>query len=136
MEKTLGNSLMASSSHDTALGIHYIVECKGGKEITLTDPKAVLDTLINCAKTAGATVIDSIIHQFSPYGLSGVVVIAESHITIHTWPEHQYSAIDIFTCGEDNIAQKIYEEIIEAFAPTTHSVKKITRGVPSCYSSV
>ena len=117
--------------HYSPLGIHYLVECKGGKEIKMETPQELLDELIRCALAAGATVVDSLIHQFSPHGLSGVVVIAESHITIHTWPEHQYSAIDIFTCGEENIAKSIYENIIDAFTPEAHSFQKIERRVPS-----
>jgi S-adenosylmethionine decarboxylase proenzyme len=56
--------------------------------------------LCEAAKTMGATLVDARFHQFSPYGISGVVVIQESHLTIHSWPEYGYAAIDIFTCGE------------------------------------
>lgn len=52
------------------------------------------------AETMGATVVTSNFHQFSPYGISGVVIIQESHLTLHTWPEHGYAAVDLFTCGE------------------------------------
>ena len=56
--------------------------------------------MIGAANEAKATIIESRFHQFSPYGISGVVVIAESHLTIHTWPEYRYAAVDIFTCGK------------------------------------
>ena len=55
------------------------------------------------AKEMGATVLSSNFHPFSPIGVSGVVIIKESHLTIHTWPEHHYAAIDIFTCGDIDI---------------------------------
>lgn len=56
------------------------------------------------AITMGATIVTSTFHHFSPLGVSGVVIIMESHLTIHTWPEHHYAAVDIFTCGELDMA--------------------------------
>lgn len=55
----------------------------------------------DAAVLSGATIIDTHIHMFNPHGISGVVIIAESHLTIHTWPEYGYAAVDIFTCGEN-----------------------------------
>jgi S-adenosylmethionine decarboxylase proenzyme len=57
--------------------------------------------LINAAREAGATIVETVFHKFSPWGISGVVVIAESHLAIHIWPENRYAAIDVFTCGEN-----------------------------------
>ena len=56
--------------------------------------------MVEAAKRAEATIIDVVFHEFNPFGISGVVVIAESHLSIHTWPEHRYAAVDIFSCGE------------------------------------
>ncbi len=84
--------------------------------------------LIDSATQAGAHVVESVFHQFNPHGLSGVVVIAESHITVHTWPEHGYAAIDVFTCGDPAIARRIQDRIIEGFAPATATAQTITRG--------
>ncbi len=64
------------------------------------DAARVENALLKAAKDSGATVISSSFHQFNPQGVSGVVVIAESHFTIHAWPEHDYAAVDIFTCGD------------------------------------
>lgn len=80
------------------LTIEYY-EC--GPEILLTKDK-VENVLLTSARESGATIISSSFHQFEPQGVSGVVIIAESHFTVHAWPEHNYAAVDIFTCG-DNI---------------------------------
>jgi S-adenosylmethionine decarboxylase proenzyme len=67
----------------------------------LDDMAWVKATLINAAREAGATIVDTVFHKFSPWGISGVVVIAESHLAIHIWPENRYAAIDVFTCGQN-----------------------------------
>lgn len=67
----------------------------------LDDVEWVKKTLVDAARAAGATIIETVFHKFSPWGISGVVVIAESHLAIHIWPENRYAAIDVFTCGEN-----------------------------------
>ncbi len=84
---------------EQALGRHLIVEVFDADPSLLNDAQALEQLLLDAARAAHATVIQSVFHQFSPYGVSGVVVIAESHLAIHTWPEYGYAAIDIFTCG-------------------------------------
>jgi S-adenosylmethionine decarboxylase proenzyme len=66
----------------------------------LDDVLWVKTTLENAARAAGATIIETVFHQFAPWGISGVIVIAESHLAIHIWPENRYAAVDVFTCGE------------------------------------
>lgn len=84
---------------EQALGRHLIVEVWDADPHLLDDAQALEQLLVAAARAAHATVIQSVFHHFNPYGVSGVVVIAESHLTIHTWPEYRYAAIDIFTCG-------------------------------------
>ncbi len=84
---------------EQALGRHLIVEVFEADPRLLDDVKGLENLLLAAAHAAKATVIQSVFHHFSPHGVSGVVVIAESHLTIHTWPEYGYAAIDIFTCG-------------------------------------
>src|ERR1700741_3095055 len=67
----------------------------------LDDLAWVKATLVKAARAAGATIVDTVFHKFAPWGISGVVVIAESHLAIHIWPEHRYAAVDVFTCGEN-----------------------------------
>ena len=84
---------------NTALGQHSLLDFHGCPEIMLKDTTAIRRALIDAVKRAGGTVVTDAFHTFSPYGVSGVVVIAESHVTIHTWPEHGYAAVDVFSCG-------------------------------------
>lgn len=112
-------------------GIHYLLECSGIDTAILTDKDLLEKILHQGATDAGATIVETTIHEFNPHGLSGVIVIAESHIAIHTWPEHHYAAIDIFTCGDALIAEKIYQSLIQHFKPTTHTHQVITRQPPA-----
>ncbi len=80
-------------------GLHLLVDLWGAKN--LSDPALINNSLCEAARAAGATILHSHFHHFSPNGgVSGVVVLAESHISIHTWPERHFAAIDIFMCGE------------------------------------
>ncbi len=82
------------------LGRHILAEIYGCDFDTLNDILRVEETMVNAALEAGAEVRESVFHKFSPQGVSGVVVISESHLTIHTWPELGYAAVDVFTCGD------------------------------------
>jgi S-adenosylmethionine decarboxylase proenzyme len=84
-----------------ALGIQLAVELFDCDENLLNDHRLLEQSLVEAATKAGATVVESVFHQFNPHGISGAVIIAESHIAIHTWPEYRYAALDIFTCGTD-----------------------------------
>ena len=68
---------------------------------TLDDIEWVKKTLVDAARAAGATIVETVFHKFAPWGISGVVVIAESHLAIHIWPESHYAAVDVFTCGSN-----------------------------------
>ncbi len=83
-----------------ALGKHMTVEYYECDADTLSDPRMVEDAFLRAARDSGATVIGSSFHRFDPQGVSGFVVIAESHFSVHAWPEFDYAAVDIFTCGE------------------------------------
>ncbi len=85
-----------------ALGRQLTIEYYECGAKVLLDKDLVENALLKAAKDSGATIINSSFHEFEPQGISGVVVIAESHFTVHAWPEHDYAAVDIFTCG-DNI---------------------------------
>ncbi|MEZ4955492.1 MAG: adenosylmethionine decarboxylase [Saprospiraceae bacterium] len=83
-----------------SLGRHWIVEFKECDPANLKDPLIIESFLQEAATVMGATIVQSNFHHFSPLGVSGVVIIMESHLTIHTWPEFGYAAVDIFTCGK------------------------------------
>ncbi len=90
------------SFNDTsfALGRHLTIEFYECEPDILLNKDDVKEALLKAAKDSGATIINSSFHDFEPQGVSGVVIIAESHFTIHAWPEHNYAAVDIFTCGD------------------------------------
>ena len=84
--------------------------------------------MLGAAKAVGATVINDTFHKFSPYGITGVVVIAESHLCIHTWPEYSYAAVDIFTCGDGFDPRNAAKYLIEELGSTKPNVTELKRG--------
>jgi S-adenosylmethionine decarboxylase len=90
---------------------------------------AVKGALIEAAKRAQATIVDVVFHEFNPFGISGVVVIAESHLSIHTWPEYRYCAVDIFSCGEVLQPEIAASYLVEQFGAARASVVEMQRGV-------
>jgi S-adenosylmethionine decarboxylase len=83
-----------------ALGCQLILELYDCPARLLDDPEHVAGTMLAAVEASGATVIQPFFHQFAPQGVSGVVIISESHFSIHTWPEYGYAALDVFTCGD------------------------------------
>lgn len=110
-----------------ALGRHILVEFTGCNADVLNDVSAIEKSMIDAAKIAGATVISSNFHHFSPWGVSGVVVIQESHLAIHTWPEYRYASVDLFTCGETVDPWVSFEHLKQALE-ATYSAIELNRG--------
>lgn len=111
-----------------ALGRHILVEFNGCSPDILNDVSVIETAMVNAAQKAGATVIQSTFHHFSPFGVSGCVVIQESHLAIHTWPEYQYAAVDLFTCGETVDPWISFDLLKQAFHATNHSAIEMHRG--------
>lgn len=111
-----------------SLGWHILVEFIGCSSEILNDVGAVEKSMVDAAQEAGATVIQSSFHHFSPFGISGVVVIQESHLAIHTWPEYQYAAVDLFTCGESVDPWVSFDLLKNAFKAQNHSAVEMHRG--------
>ena len=112
-----------------ALGKHLLLELKDCDKEVLDDLDFLKSTLLTAASEAGATVLGESFHRFNPHGVSGVVVIAESHLFIHTWPEYGYAAADIFTCGNSVQPGKAAEILIEKLGSKNHSTISIQRGI-------
>lgn len=112
-----------------ALGRHLIVDLYGCSGVQLDDVEFIRRHMVESALRAKATIVNAIFHHFSPWGVSGVVVIAESNISIHTWPEYGYAAIDIFTCGNEGDPWKALEYLRDAFSSTHCDVKEEMRGL-------
>lgn len=115
-----------NSKSEKYLGIHLIAEFWNGKVIE--DPKIIKDILTTAAKKAHNTPLEVIIHKFEPQGLTGVILLAESHIALHLWPEFNYIAIDIFTCGNKTSPQKALDYFKKEFQPQKIEIKEIKRG--------
>jgi len=111
----------------TALGNHILVEFMNCDPHIMNDVVAIERDMVAAAQKAGATVINSTFHHFSPFGVSGVVVIQESHLAIHTWPEYGYAAVDLFTCGEMD-AWISFDFLKEAFKAKSYSAIEMKRG--------
>lgn len=112
-----------------ALGTHILVELYGCNGRTLERVAYVEDALVRAAYESNAHIVSHFFHEFEPYGVSGVVVIEESHYTIHTWPEYRYAAIDLFFCSETVDAERALEVLRRAFEPEHVDVMLIRRGV-------
>ena len=110
------------------LGSHLLVELNGCDERLLDNLSRVKSVLIDAADKAGATIVGEIFHEFSPVGVTGVVAIAESHISIHTWPEHGYAAVDVFSCSETFRPHEAARLIVERLGAESHTIQVIERG--------
>ena len=111
------------------LGWHIIAEFEQCSRSSIDDIEYVEKHLNESAKIAGATIVKSVFHKFAPQGVSGVVVIEESHFAIHTWPEHNYAAVDMFTCSEDMDYDKALVYLKEKFGCEALKHQVIKRGL-------
>ena len=111
-----------------ALGQHILVEFNGCKPEIMNDVSFIEKSMVEAAVKSGATVINSTFHHFSPYGVSGVVVIQESHLAIHTWPEYGYAAVDLFTCGDTVNPWVSFDELKTRFGAKNYSALELKRG--------
>ena len=112
------------------VGKHCILElydCDKGK---LNDEAFIRTKITSAAKSAGATLINLISHHFEPQGVTGLALLAESHISIHTWPENGYAAIDIFTCGDHTMPEKACQFLYNALLAKEYSLTNLNRKTP------
>ena len=110
------------------LGRHLLVEMKECDPAILDNTDRIRDIFVNAARKAKATIVQEVFHRFSPYGVSGVVVIAESHLSIHTWPEYCYAAVDVFTCNSLLDSNFIVDYIVEEMKCKSPSIVDMNRG--------
>ena len=112
-----------------ALGRHLLLELKDCNPEVLNDLDFLKDCLRDTAEKIGATVVNECYYQFTPHGISGVVIIAESHLCIHTWPEHNYAAVDIFTCGDSIKPEHAVKPLVERLGARDSSFIELRRGI-------
>jgi|SRR3989339_26942 len=111
------------------LGRHVIVELYECDPAKLNDRELIENAMVRSALAAGATIVSATFHQFAPQGVSGVVVIAESHLSIHTWPELGYAACDLFTCGKSVDPWKAFDLLRQALDCQRSDEKELQRGI-------
>lgn len=116
------------------LGQHLIIEFWGCNEF-INDASKMRTAMLEAVQAAQATLLDLHIHTFSPQGVTGVAVLTESHLSVHTWPEYGYLAADVFTCGKTTRPLAAAEVLKRHFQPTQEEVRLIYRGIFSDRSS-
>jgi S-adenosylmethionine decarboxylase len=126
-------SMISPPSSGTApgkpLGQHLLLDLFDCDEQIISSLQGVKTSMLEAAARAQATVVQLVFHEFSPFGISGVVVIAESHLAIHTWPEHRYAAVDIFTCGDVLEPKVAADYLAQLLGATQVSVVQLERGL-------
>lgn len=113
-----------------ALGCHILMELSCCSQEIIKDLLKVKEIMIQAAREAETEIREVAFHKFSPHGISGVVVIAESHLSIHTWPEYRYAAVDIYTCGNSAKPWKACEYIAKSFLAQSVVTTEVKRGIP------
>lgn len=113
----------------TYLGHHILAEFYGCCPNVLNNVELIEGLMTEAAVKCGATVVAKKFHMFSPYGVSGVVIISESHLTIHTWPEIGYAAVDLFTCGDTCKPEIAYDYLKQEMHAGSASFSELKRGM-------
>ncbi|MBK3332533.1 adenosylmethionine decarboxylase [Persephonella atlantica] len=114
---------------EKTLGLHILADLYGVDFDKLDHVEDVRELLEGAVKYAGLSKLSSHFHQFYPHGATGVILLEESHISIHTWPEHGYAAIDVYTCGGKEKTFKAMEYILKVLKPKRVDEKVAERGV-------
>ena len=137
MEVNKQNQIFSSLSNDKELNHnskHLLLELYKCDHEKLNDESFLRCSLNRAAKLAKATVLNLISNKFEPQGVTAIALLAESHISIHTWPESNYSAVDIFTCGQNMMPELASQYLIESLMAKEHSLRVIERNPPSAVS--
>jgi len=111
------------------VGHHYIVEGSGCNPDVISRVEQVEQIMVRAAEVADVQVWAISFHRFQPHGVSGVVVISESHLSVHTWPEMGYVALDIFTCGERAKPEAAVQHALKEFGAANMHITEVTRGL-------
>lgn len=112
----------------SGVGRHLIAELSNCDAAILNDLAAVKDGLCEAARRARAAIVATTFHQFNPIGISGVVMFRASHLSIHTWPEYQYAAVDVLCCGDEFQADLAMNYLVERFCSGHVCVVEVRRG--------
>jgi S-adenosylmethionine decarboxylase len=112
------------------VGKHCILELYDCDCAKLDDESLLRSAISNAALRAGATLLQLISHRFEPHGVTGLALLAESHISIHTWPESGYAAVDVFTCGDHTMPERACRVLAEELGSRRHKLSSFRRETP------
>ncbi|HDH44604.1 MAG TPA: S-adenosylmethionine decarboxylase [Thermococcus sp.] len=110
------------------VGRHIIAEFYGVRPELISKKDTVRAILEEAVDRAGLTKVGSSYKQFNPHGVTGFILIAESHVSVHTWPEYKLVNVDVFTCGDPSKAEEVFEHLLEAFKPEDYRKCVLDRG--------
>jgi len=130
-----GNPGLEASSAVNMVGKHCILELYECDASKLNDEAFLRTTITTSAKLAGATLLNLITHRFEPQGVTGLALLAESHISIHTWPENGYAAVDVFTCGNHTMPERACEILCRELVARDFSLKTFQREAPGALTN-
>lgn len=102
-----------------------LYECKGN----LDNAQSLVNVLVKAADKMGSTIVKTVQHKFSPTGITVILILAETHMSIHTWPEYSYAALDIFICNEDIDPEEGWRIVKAALKPSSFEIHKLTRKI-------
>ncbi|MEA2011851.1 MAG: adenosylmethionine decarboxylase [Verrucomicrobiota bacterium] len=113
---------MNKSSDKSALGRHICIDYYGCKYDTINDSDKVQSIMLQAAEVSGAKVLHTYFHSFEPHGVSGIIVIAESHFSVHAWPENAFAAVDLFACYDSIDFERAIESIFKSFGADSYKI--------------
>jgi len=116
-------------SKKEALGDHILLEFHGCPSHIIEDSDRVEKIFLEAARISRAHIVNSLFHKFNPHGVSGIIVISESHFAIHTWPEHEYAALDLFSCSKNIDLESTIQYLKENLKPKAVSTVELKRGI-------
>ena len=117
------------------VGKHCILELYDCDQSRLNDEAFLRTAITTAAKRAGATLLNLITHRFEPQGVTGLALLAESHISIHTWPENGYAAVDVFTCGDHTMPERACDVLRCALGAQRHQLNSFLRETPAAVAN-
>ena len=124
-----------SDTVSDTVGKHCILELYECDHSRLDDEAFLRDTITAAAKRAGATLLNLITHRFEPQGVTGLALLAESHISIHTWPESGYAAVDVFTCGDHTMPERACAVLASELGAARHKLTSFRRETPTAIAA-
>jgi S-adenosylmethionine decarboxylase len=113
-------------------GKHYLIDLYNCNAVKINDPIFIEKLLTDASNIARSTLLDLKLHLFEPQGITGFALLAQSHISIHTWPENGYTAVDIYTCGKDTDPSEAAKFIVKELEAEKHLTKNFARYTPEC----